>query len=218
QQVRLGGALDERDRPVGAHCPADTAAIAARCGFGVPCSKVSLTSLPNPAVVGFLPAMVNFATLHFHHIIKGDFMFFRSTTHAPVSRTALRAGAAAFAVGIIGAGLMTTGASAESEELAYQCSADGEDDTYQVWFAFETDAPQSADENEEFRIDPASADVRMAPETWGHFLGDEGNILGDFTFTINVLPAGTSPGDDGTSDQDVTMNSTYRGSYPDPGD
>src|SRR5699024_5215320 len=94
----------------------------------------------------------------------------------------------------------------------------GEDGAFQVWCAFETDAPHSADENEEFRIDPVSADVRMAPETWGHFLGDEGNILGDFTFTINVLPAGTSPGDDGTSDQDVTMNSTFRGSYPDPGD
>src|SRR5690625_1499759 len=147
-------------------------------------------------------------------------MFFRSTTHASVSRTALRAAAAAFAVGIIGAGLVTAGASVESEELSYQCSTEGDDDAYQVWFTFETDAPQSADENEEFRIDPVSADVRMAPETWGHFLaeGEEGYILGDFTFTINVLPAGTSPGDDGTSDQDVTMNSTFRGSYPDPGD
>src|SRR5699024_214679 len=93
----------------------------------------------------------------------------------------------------------------------------GEDGAFQVWCAFETDAPQSADENEEFRIDPVSADVRMAPETWGHFLGDEGNLLGDFTFTINVLPAGTSPGDDGTSDQDVTMEYTYQGSYPEPG-
>src|SRR5699024_12325559 len=84
-------------------------------------------------------------------------MFFRSTTHAPVSRTALRAGAAAFAVGIIDAGLVTNGASAELEAFQYSCTSEADDYELDLALTLDTDAPEAAEEGERFRVDRVAA-------------------------------------------------------------
>src|SRR5699024_3721621 len=85
-------------------------------------------------------------------------MFFRRTTHAPISRTALRAGAAAFAVGIIGAGLMTTGASAETDNLNYTCTSQADDGfSFDLSMTVDSGAPESAEEGEHFSLEPMIA-------------------------------------------------------------
>src|SRR5699024_5565255 len=102
--------------------------------------------------------MVNFATLHFHHIIRGIYMTFRSTKRAPFSRMAQGAGAAAFAVGIIGAGLVTTGASAESDTLNYTCTSQSDDGfSFNLSMTVDSGAPESAEEGEHFSLEPMIA-------------------------------------------------------------
>lgn len=133
-------------------------------------------------------------------------MFFRSTTHAPVSRTALRAGAAAFAVGIIGAGLVTTGASAELEDFQYSCTSEADDYELDLALTLDTDAPESAEEGERFRVDPVTASATLPAAEVETLINDGVDAFsGRIQLTMYAVPEGLTQGDDGSQEGTVTL-------------
>ena len=134
-------------------------------------------------------------------------MFFRRTTHAPISRTALRAGAAAFAVGIIGAGLMTTGASAETDNLNYTCTSQADDGfSFDLSMTVDSGAPESAEEGEHFSLEPMIATGTVPQEAIEALQRNEiQTFSGAVILNIFAVPEGQSQGDKGAKDGKAGM-------------
>src|SRR5699024_6216498 len=120
--------------------------------------------------------------------------------------TALRAGAASFAVGIIGAGLVTTGASAELEDFQYSCTSEADDYELDLAVTLDTDAPESAEEGERFRVDPVTASATLPAAEVETLVNDGVDAFsGRIQLTMYAVPEGLSQGDDGSQKGTVAL-------------
>lgn len=120
----------------------------------------------------------------------------RTPLRTSLTKTAARARAAAFAFGLIGAGLVTSSANAEVEE-EYTCTSEIDDYQFALPITLASNAPEAAEKGEKFRVDPLAASATLPADEVATLIDDDAvSISADLELSVFAVPAGSSQGGD----------------------